>query len=97
MCATERAALRVMVVLAISVSAIGGAHRVQAAGSPARASDDARVEQLLERLTLDEKTRLIHDGTEDPLEYQSQGGHLDGVARLGIPDLRLADGPPGGS
>ena len=56
---------------------------------------DARVDALLARMTLAEKLRLIHDGHEDPATYQGQAGYIGGVPRLGVPGLRLADGPPG--
>jgi EAL domain-containing protein (putative c-di-GMP-specific phosphodiesterase class I) len=54
---------------------------------------DARVDRLLSDMTLAEK--LLHDGREDPRLYQGQAGYFAGVPRLGIPGLRLADGPPG--
>jgi beta-glucosidase len=56
---------------------------------------DAKVDKLLGQMTLAEKLTLIHDGREDPREYQGQAGYVGGVPRLGIPGLRLADGPPG--
>jgi beta-glucosidase len=56
---------------------------------------DARVDRLLGEMTLEEKLRLIHDGPEDPKTYQGQAGYIGGVPRLGVPGLRLADGPPG--
>ena len=56
---------------------------------------DARVDRLLARMTLDEKRRLLHDSREDPATYQGQAGYIAGALRLGIPSLRLADGPPG--
>ena len=46
-------------------------------------------------MTLEEKLTLIHDGREDPATYQGQAGYIGGVPRLGIPGLRMADGPPG--
>lgn len=46
-------------------------------------------------MTLDEKIAFIHGATEDASSYQGQAGYLPGVPRLGIPPLRLADGPPG--
>ena len=46
-------------------------------------------------MTLAEKLTLIHDAREDPSTYQGQAGYVGGVKRLGIPGLRLADGPPG--
>ncbi|GGS48908.1 hypothetical protein GCM10010238_43220 [Streptomyces griseoviridis] len=58
-------------------------------GSPA----PPRVEALLARLTLTEKVSLLH-GAPDPRPL-GQAGHVPGVPRLGIPPLRLADGPAG--
>jgi beta-glucosidase len=54
-----------------------------------------RVDRLLSHMTLEEKVTLIHGTREDPKVYQGQAGYLAGVPRLGIPDLRFADGPPG--
>ncbi|MFI1456034.1 beta-glucosidase [Streptomyces roseus] len=62
-----------------------------AAGS--RPGSSARIDALLERLTLDEKTALLHGGP-DPAPL-GQAGYLPGVPRLGIPALRIADGPAG--
>jgi len=56
---------------------------------------DARVDKLLSQMTLEEKLTLIHGTHEDPAVYQGQAGYLAGIPRLGIPGLRLADGPPG--
>ena len=56
---------------------------------------EPRIDQLLAQMTLAEKLSLIHDGREDPREYQGQAGYIGGVARLSVPGLRLADGPPG--
>jgi beta-glucosidase len=56
---------------------------------------DARVDKLLSQMTLEEKLILIHGAREDPSVYQGQAGYLPGILRLGIPALRLADGPPG--
>jgi beta-glucosidase len=56
---------------------------------------NARVDNLLSQMTLQEKLTLIHGAHEDPAVYQGQAGYLGGVARLGIPGLRFADGPPG--
>ncbi|WP_405829073.1 beta-glucosidase [Streptomyces sp. NBC_00105] len=53
----------------------------------------ARIDALLERLTLEEKTALLH-GAQDPAPL-GQAGYVPGVPRLGIPALRLADGPAG--
>jgi beta-glucosidase len=62
---------------------------------PADKADDARIDHLLQQLTLEEKMNLIRGDSEDPSEYQGQAGYLPGVPRLHIPSLRFADGPPG--
>ncbi|MDH6221373.1 beta-glucosidase family protein [Streptomyces pseudovenezuelae] len=83
---------------------LGGSIAVAAAATggltpPARALDrpDAgagpRVEGLITKLTLDEKISLLH-GATDPASL-GQAGYVPGVKRLGIPPLRLADGPAG--
>jgi len=54
-----------------------------------------RVDKLLGQMTLDEKVVLVHGIGEDPSTNQGQAGYLAGIPRLGIPSLRLADGPPG--
>jgi beta-glucosidase len=56
---------------------------------------DGRVDKLLSQMNLQEKLTLIHGTLEDPAVYQGQAGYLAGIPRLGIPSLRLADGPPG--
>ncbi len=56
---------------------------------------DVRVDKLLSQMTLEEKLALIRGAYEDPATNQGQAGYLTGVPRLGIPPLRLADGPPG--
>ncbi|MBZ4019070.1 glycoside hydrolase family 3 protein [Streptomyces purpurogeneiscleroticus] len=65
------------------------------AAAPAAAAPtaDRRIKKLLGRLTLDEKISLVH-GATDP-ERLGQAGYLPGVPRLGIPELRLTDGPAG--
>ena len=56
---------------------------------------DARVDKLLSQMTLQEKTALIRGASEDPATNQGQAGYLTGVPRLGIPPIRMSDGPPG--
>lgn len=51
--------------------------------------------QLLNKMTLPQKIRLIHGERPNPATTQGQGGYMPGDASLGIPWLRLADGPPG--
>ncbi|HEY3655239.1 MAG TPA: glycoside hydrolase family 3 C-terminal domain-containing protein [Steroidobacteraceae bacterium] len=60
-----------------------------------RASAIARVEALLQQMTLEEKISLIQGAEEKPSTNQGEAGFLPGVERLGIPSMRLADGPPG--
>jgi beta-glucosidase len=71
------------------------AHVALAQPAAAQITGDARVDRLLSQMTLAEKLTLIHDSREDPRSYQGQAGYIAGVPRLGIPGLRLADGPPG--
>ena len=56
---------------------------------------DARVDKLLSQMTPDEKMALIRGAFEPPATNQGQAGYLPGVPRLGIPPLRMSDGPPG--
>jgi beta-glucosidase len=54
-----------------------------------------RVDKLLSQMTLDEKMALIRGASEPAATNQGQAGYLTGVPRLGIPPLRMSDGPPG--
>lgn len=63
--------------------------------SMARETDEARVDALLKKMTLDDKFNLIRGMTEADATNQGQAGYLPGVPRLGVPALRMADGPPG--
>ena len=56
---------------------------------------NARVDKLLSQMTLEEKMALIRGASEDPATNQGQAGFLTGVPRLGIPPIRMSDGPPG--
>ncbi len=51
------------------------------------------VASLVSRMSLDEKLSLVH-GARDP-QNLGQAGYWPGLPRLGIPALRLADGPSG--
>lgn len=77
----------------VCASLAGAAMASQAEVRPE--ADTARVDALLKKMTLDEKFNLIRGVTEDDSTNQGQAGYLPGVARLGVPALRLADGPPG--
>ncbi len=74
---------------------LASALTVQAQNTAPVVTGDARVDQLLSRMTLDEKIQLLHGTGEDALTGPGQAGYLQGIPRLGIPSLRLADGPPG--
>lgn len=53
----------------------------------------SRVDLLLANMTLEEKISLLH-GTIDPTG-EAGAGYVPGVPRLGIPPMRLTDGPAG--
>ncbi|MET7480185.1 glycoside hydrolase family 3 N-terminal domain-containing protein [Streptomyces sp. NPDC005648] len=91
---SRRSALRLMGgAIAVATAATGGL--VPPAHAQARPEKGAgpRVEGLIARLTLDEKISLLH-GATDPASL-GQAGYVPGVPRLGIPPLRLTDGPAG--
>ena len=77
----------------VALLAIGLTCRGQAV--PEEKADEARIDKLLQQMTLEEKMNLIRGGVEDANEYQGQAGYLPGVPRLHVPSLRFADGPPG--
>jgi beta-glucosidase len=62
---------------------------------PPEQANDARIDKLLSQMTLEEKMNLIRGNVEPASTNQGQAGYLPGVPRLGIPSLRMADGPPG--
>jgi beta-glucosidase len=70
-------------------------HHAALAGLVTEVTGNPRVDRMLSRMNMAEKLALIHDSKEDPATYQGQAGYIAGVPRLGIPGLRLADGPPG--
>ncbi|MFV0137271.1 beta-glucosidase family protein [Streptomyces sp. HMX87] len=94
---SRRSALRLLAgAVAVAAAATGGFPRPAygtAPDGPADRGAGPRVEGLLARLTLAEKISLLH-GATDP-EPLGQAGYVPGVKRLGIPPLRLADGPAG--
>ena len=64
------------------------------AASLASAQPQARdIDALLRQMSLDEKISLLH-GARDPKNL-GEAGYWPGLPRLGIPPLRLADGPCG--
>jgi beta-glucosidase len=57
-------------------------------------SADQRADQLLSRMTLDEKIQLVHGDVQTSVP-RGAGSHVPGIPRLGIPDLYFADGSVG--
>lgn len=62
---------------------------------PPEHANEARIDHLLQQMTLEEKIDLIRGSGEPASTYQGQAGYLPGVPRLHVPSLRFADGPPG--
>ncbi|HUO20999.1 MAG TPA: glycoside hydrolase family 3 C-terminal domain-containing protein [Caulobacteraceae bacterium] len=62
---------------------------------PAETSGSARVDALLAKMSLEDKIALIHGVAEPAATDQGQAGYLPGLAKYGIPPVRLTDGPPG--
>ena len=80
-----------LALLSVTVITLTGNTQAQTEGQPpvykdASASADARAEDLLKRLTLEEKIKLL-------------GGYQDfytqAVERLGLPSFEMTDGPQG--
>ncbi|MES2016050.1 MAG: glycoside hydrolase family 3 C-terminal domain-containing protein [Pseudomonadota bacterium] len=59
------------------------------------AEPSTRVRQLLSQMSRADKMAVIRGAEEPEQASQGQAGWTAGVPRLGIPDLRFADGPPG--
>jgi beta-glucosidase len=68
---------------------------VQTGNTVATITGNVKVDKLLSQMTFEEKVSMIHGATEPKETNQGQAGYLPGVPRLGIPSLRLADGPHG--
>jgi beta-glucosidase len=91
---SRRSALRLMGgAITVAAAATGALTPPAQALARPEAGAGPRVESLLARLTLDEKISLLH-GATDPASL-GQAGYVPGVQRLGIPPLRLTDGPAG--
>jgi beta-glucosidase len=76
-----------------TVALVLGASTAAVALPQPRSQDRGSVGALLAAMTLDEKLSFVH-GSPDPHSL-GQAGYIPGVARLGIPPLRLTDGPAG--
>jgi beta-glucosidase len=91
---SRRSALRLLGgAIAVATAATGARTAPANALEGPEAGAGTRVEGLIAELTLDEKISLLH-GATDPHPL-GQAGYVPGVERLGIPPLRLADGPAG--
>jgi beta-glucosidase len=75
--------------------AVGAAVFAQTSSSVPVVTGNARVDKILSQMTLEEKIALLHGGTEASPSGVGQAGTWPGLPRLGIPSLRLCDGPPG--
>jgi beta-glucosidase len=102
-----RRRLLTLIAVSATVPALVIAGASAAAAAPARAAaasagstvqkvtGDPRVDKLISEMTLDEKLTLLEGAQEAASTNQFTAGYLPGIPRLGIPSLRLADGPPG--
>lgn len=57
---------------------------------------EGKIHALLRTMTDEEKAELCHGGINPPEVGQvGNGGYLKGVPRLGVPEIRMYDGPAG--
>ena len=63
--------------------------------APSTEESSPRVKHLLAQMSREEKLAVIRGDREPDATFLGQAGWIRGVPRLGIPDLRFADGPPG--
>lgn len=92
LCRTSRLSACVAV-MPLALSLASGPALAQAPA--AESATDARALALVARMTPSEKIEMIRGRQEGPATDQGEAGYLGGIARLGIPALRMADGPPG--
>jgi beta-glucosidase len=88
-------ALVALVLNGIHPGSRANAQNPSAADEPTVVTNNSRVDRLLSEMTLEDKINLLHGADENPATFQGQAGYWPGVPRLGIPAMRLADGPPG--
>lgn len=84
------------VLTSLLTSLLIASHATAALAQAATSARDARIDSLIRAMTLDEKLGFLH-GTADPQPAVGlhSAGYMAGVPRLGIPPLRLTDGPAG--
>jgi hypothetical protein len=56
---------------------------------------DARADELVSQMTLDEKIQLVHGAFTSSTVPRGAAGFVPGIPRLGVPDLYFADGSVG--
>jgi beta-glucosidase len=84
------ALLALVVILAPAVTFFAAS---SAASADQRHGAQAQIRALIGQMTLDEKLSFVSP-TADPAGF-GEAGYIPGVPRLGIPSLRLTDGPAG--
>jgi beta-glucosidase len=77
-------------VLALTVATLCGLGTLPASAWPGAPNAESRAQELLERMTLEEKIDMLHG--EISFEY---GFYNAPIERVGIPALTMADGPAG--
>src|SRR5437763_1715919 len=100
----KRSHFRLRVGLALAASALMAVF-VFASSSSAGAwavgtLTDAQLHSLVAQMTVDEEAGMVHGSTDStcaslPVGCVGEAGWIPGVARLGIPPLRMTDGPGG--
>ena len=58
---------------------------------------EKKIDALLRAMTPEEKLSLCHGAAENPEDVgqMGNGGYMPGVPRLGVPEIRMYDGPAG--
>jgi beta-glucosidase len=78
----------------VAITAIVFAWLPGSASGSSQAGD--RIDTLIHSMTLEEKISMLHGSIDpDPATGLHSAGYVAGVPRLGIPPLRLTDGPAG--
>lgn len=87
--------IAIAVACAVAVAAVATGAPSSQAGGPDRVTivPSKRIAALIKKMTLDEKIGMV-TSRPDPATL-GEAGYVPGVPRLGIPELRLADGPAG--
>ncbi|WP_082115373.1 glycoside hydrolase family 3 C-terminal domain-containing protein [Lentzea aerocolonigenes] len=85
------ASIRIAAIAVLLSSAVSTATATTTQAAPV--SLEQRVNGLLEQMTIDEEVTLLR-GISAPIGH-NEVGYVGGVPRLGIPPMRLTDGPAG--